>query len=261
MRRLNLRKRVLLAFWAISLIPLLLLTINSSRSLENVEGLLRRSAETALDDQAAHALKLRAETVAGQVAQLLRTAAADLKTLALLPADTARYLEFADLHRSEIWYRSGTNERPAEVRVKIPLYEELAFIAPDGQEQLRIVQGQASSELRDVSNPANTTYLTEDYFLRARHLPYDQIHVTHLTGWHVSRQEQLQGADKPEAAVAGERYRGVLRFSMPVRDPKGRLQGVVVLSLDHRHLMEMTQHITPMADDFIVFPSYDMKGG
>jgi PAS domain S-box-containing protein len=257
MRRLNLRKRVLLAFWAISLIPLILLTINSSRSLQTVEGLLRRSAETALDDQAAHALHLRAVTVADQVSQLLRATSADLKTLALLAPSAQRYLEFIQLHRSPIWYRGGTNERPIEVRVNIPLYEEIAFIDADGHERLRIVHGQVSTDLRDVSIPANTTYLSEDYFLRARHLPYDKIYVSHLTGWHVNRQEQLQGAPNPESAIQGERYRGVLRFAMPVRDDNGHLQGVVVLSLDHRHLMELTQHISPTSDDFVAFPSYD----
>ncbi|TFH64055.1 MAG: hypothetical protein E4G91_07005, partial [Candidatus Zixiibacteriota bacterium] len=120
---------------------------------------MRRSAETALDDQAAHALKLRAVTVATQVSQLLRSAVADLKTLALLPPTEQRYLEFFRLHRSPIWYRSGTNEHPAEVRVNLPLYEEIAFIAADGYERLRIVQGQISDDLRHVAVPAKTTYL------------------------------------------------------------------------------------------------------
>jgi len=35
------------------------------------------------------------------------------------------------------------------------------------------------------------------------------------------------------------------------------LRGVVVLSLDHRHLMEFTQHITPTEESYVVFPSYD----
>ncbi|MFO7578317.1 MAG: ATP-binding protein, partial [Pelovirga sp.] len=35
------------------------------------------------------------------------------------------------------------------------------------------------------------------------------------------------------------------------------LVGVVVLSLDHRHLMKFTQHISPIDDQDVVFPSYE----
>jgi signal transduction histidine kinase len=41
-----------------------------------------------------------------------------------------------------------------------------------------------------------------------------------------------------------------------VFDELGERSGVLVLSLDHRHLMEFTQHITPEEEQFTVFPSY-----
>ncbi|MEE4255100.1 MAG: ATP-binding protein, partial [Desulfuromusa sp.] len=63
------------------------------------------------------------------------------------------------------------------------------------------------------------------------------------------------GAETPLEAVQGSLYRGVIRFATPVRK-NGELQGVVVLSLDHRHLMEFTQHISPFGGSKIVFPSY-----
>lgn len=40
----------------------------------------------------------------------------------------------------------------------------------------------------------------------------------------------------------------------PQRD--GTLEGIVLLSLDHRHLMELTLHILPTEARFVVFPSY-----
>jgi PAS domain S-box-containing protein len=195
--------------------------------------------------------------VADEVGTFLHGVVADLADLSLLPADPGVYQRFFRNHQRELWYRAGTNDHPIEVRRMFPLYSEIAFIGIDGRELLRLIDGVPSSELRDISVVANTTYLSEDYFARARALPPGECYVSRVTGWHVSRKAQLRGAPTPEAAVEGASYQGVVRFAAPIHSPAGEFSGVVVLSLDHRHLMEFTQHIVPDESHFAVFPSYD----
>lgn len=255
MLRLNLHKKVLGAFLLLSLIPLGILLFNSQHSLRRVEEILRHRTTEALDRQASQALVNRAQLVANQVSSFLHEVEGDLLDLALLPVTEEKYISFSRVHQRELWYRRGTNETPVQVREKELLYSELSFIDAAGWEKLRIVSGYPSHNLRRVSNPEKTTYKSETYFQRAKNLNAGEVWVTRLFGWHVSRDEQLQGARTPLEAVQGTPYRGVIRFATPIYR-EGRFQGVVVLSLDHRHLMEFTQHISPIEDKDVVFPSY-----
>lgn len=251
----NLHRKVLGAFLLLSLIPLGFLLFTSQHSLLLVEDILRQKTMEALDNQAAKALEKRAEMVAVKVSAFLNEIEGDLRDLALLERDEETYLDFSWSHQRDLWYRSGTNEAPVEVREKMLLYSEVAFIDADGVERLRIVDGRPSRQYRNVADPAQTTYKTEDYFRKTADLEDGDIWVSRLLGWYVSRDEQLRGAETPLEAVQGTPYRGVIRFSTPIYED-GVFKGIVVLSLDHRHLMEFTQHIAPGSDKDVVFPSY-----
>ncbi len=251
----NLHKKVLGAFLLLSLVPLGFLLFTSQHSLRLVEDLLRQQTTKVLDEQATRALETRAQMVAQQVSAFLAEVEGDLLDLSLLPTTEAAYLNFSHKHQRELWYRRGTNAEPVEVRKNVLLYSELAYTDAHGHELIRIVAGQPFREYRDVSDPAQTTYKTEQYFNQAAQLDPGQVWVSRLKGWYVSRNEQLRGAKTPLEAVQGALYRGVIRFATPVW-ADGHLQGTIILSLDHRHLMEFTQHISSIEDKKVVFPSY-----
>lgn len=256
MLRLTLHKKVLFALLAIGLVPLAGLTLYSLNSLSSLAEYLRTSATTALDIQASDALELRSKMVAASVSDFLRSADDDLHDLAQLPVTVGEYRNFCQRHLRRVWYRSGTNRQPSEVRELLPLYSEAVFVGSDGHERVRIVNGKISNELRNVSRPEQTTYRSEDYFSRALALPLGGSYISPVTGWHIDKLAQLAGARSPEEAIEGAHYQGVIRFATPVPDPQGGT-GVVVLTLDHRHLMEFTQHLTPTEKREVVFPSYD----
>lgn len=258
MTRPTIFKKILLAMLLVSLLPLLVSSLIITSDLGDVRQELVDTIGTATEAQASESLRLQAEQVAATLSRFLRGCEADLRMLAAPPLTPHFLKTFYDGHQGEIWYRSGSPSAPREVRESIPLYASLAVIDAKGQETFVISNGRIlpQEELRDLSIPAQTEFKNEEYFSRTKGLKRGEIYVSHLTGFHLSQQEQLAGAREPEEAFAGKSYRGVIRFATPLFDPRGTFKGIVVLSLDHRHLMEFSQHILPGKNVLTVFPSY-----
>lgn len=258
MRNLPLFQKTLVALLVLSLVPLLASSLILALNLGTVrEELADRIADSA-DRQASESLRLRAEQVAESIANFLEECETDLQLVSTLPRSAATLASFYESRRSEIWRRDGTSATPRELHEFIPRYSSLAIVDRRGRETFAISGGVIvpKGALRDVSTPAGTEFLSEDYFRRTRELKKGEIYVSHLTGFHVSREEQLAGAPDPESAAGGKEYRGVIRFATPLFDRRGEFDGIAVLSLDHRHLMEFTQHISPGSNSSVVFPSY-----
>jgi len=180
--------RLLIAFLLLAVLPLAAVGFYLNHQLGEVRDAVNRAATT---------YERRAQSIAADVAALLRECEVDLVTLAELPRDEQAYLEFARKRTREIWDRGGTNERMTEERYDLPIYKELSFVDPSGRERILIrgTEPAPKADLRDVSDPANTTYRSERYFLEALAGEPGKVYVSRLTGFHLSRFEQL-GLDR-----------------------------------------------------------------
>jgi signal transduction histidine kinase len=257
MPRLTLFKKILITTLLLSLLPLITSSLILFFNLEQTSARLTSDIGSRSARQASESLQLRATQIAESVADFLHQCENDLVFLSRSRLDQAALANFYASRSGELWYRTKTATAPQEVREQVPLYRSIALIDKNGQEKLVIRNGLAvpASALKNVSDPRNTEFPGEEYFNRVRRHP-GKIYVSRLTGFHLSKQEQLHGAAEPEDALDGKHYEGVIRFAAALFDNSGTFDGVVVISLDHRHLMEFTQHVDPGHNYLTLFPSY-----
>jgi HAMP domain-containing protein len=258
--RFGLLWRFLIAALLIGLVPLGLISLFAINGYQAAGDQATEVTRATLDQKALDSLQLRTVETAGAITRFLEDRVQDTRSATLLPRNVEAYAAFLADRHAEVWYIGGTNAAPEERREQAPIFREIAYVGANGHERLRVVDGVAlpASELRDVSNPANTTYLNEDYFAAARALPPGEVYVSHVMAWYVSQKDQLGGAADPRAAVEGKKYEALIRFAAPMFNKQtGAFEGVIVLSLDYRHVMAFAMHILPTStQNFTVFPDY-----
>jgi serine phosphatase RsbU (regulator of sigma subunit) len=163
------------------------------------------------------------------------------------------------MRRDTITYPDGTAQGK---QLTIPVYREIAYIDRNGQEKVRVTDGKIvpPSELRNVSDPANTTYKSETYFADTKALPRDGVYVSRVTAWHstVPNEPNYQAGACNATGDHYTTYEGIIRFTAPVYDPQGQFDGIVMLALDHRLIMENVVHIIPSSEvQSVPWPDYE----
>ena len=218
--RLNIFQVLLILLILLSSVPILVLITQSIRNLNTVKKLSHETIEATLKEQSVQTYKSYARNLAYRISDFLYSCEADLKTLATFPPQIDFYLHFSRTHQRYV----------TSLGRELPIFKEIAFIDPQGQELVKIQDDRPlpAECLKNVSDPANTTFKSERYFEQTLTSPED-IYVSHLTGWYVSRTEQMQ---------KNTSYEGVIRFCQKIRDRDGHLEGILMVALDHRHLME-----------------------
>ncbi len=251
-------KKFLFSFLIISIVPLLAFGIYTLLNLSTVGENIVQHAIQDIDQKSQETMEVQAVLVAEAVQKFLRQCETDLLMLKQSDFSSDEFLKFSKQHHSEIWIRKGTNKKPVEVHLSIPLYKEIALIGYDGQEKIKVKNSNVikNADLVNVKNPKNTTYLNENYFLETAKLNDGEIYVSHLAGFFVNKKDQLGNIKSPEDAIEGKKYDGVIRFATPVFSG-GNFSGILMIALDHQHLMEFTQHILPNKKSFTVFPVYN----
>ncbi len=148
-----------------------------------------------------------------------------------------------------------------------PLYLEMTFVDLTGQEKIKIVTSDIMNpELRNISDKKNTFVNSEDYFQKLQDLKAGEIYVSDVIGEYVGT--PFIGMYTPESAkkknvpfepekVAfagpenphGKRFQGVVRWATPVVQGE-KIIGYVTLALNHDHIMELVNHLTPKTERY-----------
>jgi hypothetical protein len=226
-------------FFLLVVIPLLLISSLIAFSIIHFGGMSKTGAMLALDQKSQQEIKVRAIDLAQSISDFLRERQKDVLIATIMPSTPNAYKEFLDTKTSALWVKKDSSI----VKEQLPLYVEMSLIDANGNELIKIKDGKIApkTELANVANPANTTYKSEDYFLKAKELNKGQVYFSHVTGWYVNKAEYEQG----------KRFNGIIRMATPLFDKQG-FTGVICLTLDAKFLARYTDNIVPTSSEYVL---------
>lgn len=219
-------------FFLLIVIPLSLMAFLIANGMFKLGVTIKERAANVLDQKAQEEIRVRAINTANEVASFLMESKKDLLVATIIPTTETAYKQFILENKKPLWIKEGKKIQ----KVLIPLYKEMSLTDKRGKELIKIVDGKAvpAARLINVSDPANTTYKTENYFAKTQVLNKGEVYVSPVTGSYVTRAAFKQGS----------RFSGIIRFATPAFDKEG-FAGIISLALDYRHLAEFTNHVIP----------------
>jgi transcriptional regulator with PAS, ATPase and Fis domain len=231
--RINIFFVLLLVFALFSLVPIIILISQSIYNLDYTRQLANKTIETTFKEQTTQLYKSYAQNLAKRISDFLHSCESDLLDLSHVSQNNLSYKKFAE---DNIRYVNSLSKRKQ-------LYREISLIDRNGNERIKIIDGKAVEPqfLKNVSIPSGTTYLSETYFNDTKNT-VDSIYVTRLTGWYVSRQEQLEKR---------KTFEGVIRFCKKITDSSGNFAGIYMIALDFIHLLDFVEFQNIDKDAFV----------
>ncbi len=148
-----------------------------------------------------------------------------------------------------------------------PLFHEITFVGLDGRERLKVTNGDLMSPaLRNIAERAQTFVRAEDYWPALQKLKPGEIYVSDVIGAYVpsvvigpytpAAAQKAGIAFEPEKSAyagtenpVGKRFRGIVRWATPVLE-HDRIVGYVTLALDHDHIRQFSDRITPNGERY-----------
>jgi len=225
-------------FFLLIVIPLLLTSFLIANGIFQLGDTSKKGAAAVLDQKAQGEIMMRAVAVAENVASFLQECEKDTLVATILPANAETYREFMLKNKQALWIKKDGKI----VKSSEPLYVEMALVDKAGNEVIKIADGEIvpGSKLVNVSNPGNTTYKSEDYFVRTKGLDKGDVYVSHVTGWYVNKADFEKGT----------RFEGIIRLATPLFDKRG-FAGLITLALDVRQLAKFTDNIIPTEAGYV----------
>jgi hypothetical protein len=226
-------------FFLLIVIPLSLMAFLIANGMFKLGVTIKERTVNVLDNKVQEDIRARAVNVANEVASFLTECNKDLQVATIIPSTETVYKQFISENKKTVWVKTDGKIQ----QVLVPLYKEMALIDKNGNEQIKIVDGKAipAQKLVNVSNPANTTYKTEDYFTKTKNLNKGEFYVSPVTGFYVDK----------AAFEKGQRFSGIVRFATPVFNKDG-FSGIITLAVDYRHLAAFTDQIVPTQAEKVV---------
>ncbi|MDR1487649.1 MAG: response regulator [Deltaproteobacteria bacterium] len=168
---------------------------------------------------------------------------------------------------------------------QVPLYDEITYLDLGGQELIKVVASQStkkyyplSRDLKDVSKRENTYVKAETYFEELKDMEPGAIYVSDVTGAYIGTNYigmytppiVAKAAEDRQYPIAynpltqayagmenpnGRRFEGIVRWAAPVAGADGKKIGYLTMALNHDHIMEFVDHVTPMNERSTLLPS------
>ena len=217
-------------FFLLIVIPLSLMAFLIANGMFKLGDTIKERTVSVLQSQ--DEIKMRAINTADEVTNFLMECKKDLLVATIIPATESAYKQFIVENKKPLWVKENGKVQ----QVLSPLYKEIVLTDKAGKELVKIVDGQAvaAGKLVNISDPANTTYKTEDYFAKTKGLNKGEVYVSPVTGSYVDK----------AAFEKGQRFSGILRLSTPVFSKDG-FAGIISLAIDYRQLAKFTDQVIP----------------